>query len=69
MASKVPSVMPTTGVPDVATRRVLDSIVQVLTVRSGNVGQGENQWLTKEDVVALLQTPDVVRILKDIVSR
>lgn len=66
---KVPSVVPTSAVTDTQTRRVLDSIVQVLNVRSGDVGGGENSWLTKEDVIALLQTDEVVRLLKDVVSR
>lgn len=66
---KVPSVVPTTAISDQNTRRVLDSIVQVLNVRSGDVGQGDNKWLTKQDVIALLQTDEVVRVIKDIVSR
>lgn len=66
---KVPSVLPTSAVTDQNTRRVLDSIVQVLTVRSGDVGQGDNKWLTRQDVIDLLQTPEVVRAIKDIVSR
>jgi len=67
--AKVPAIPPTAAVKDTETRRVLDSIVHVLNIRSGNGGSGDNVWLDKAALLAVLQDEDVVKTIRAIVSR
>jgi len=61
----VPQIPDSAGVSDPATRRVLQAITEVLRVRNGDVGKGENAFLTRAGLEDLLGSDNFNMLTED----
>lgn len=66
MPSKIPAIPSMSNVTDPQTRKVLENIAHILNVRSGNVPNQDNRWMTKQDMIDYLQSAEGAELIRKV---